>query len=95
MPDHVHLAFGMPHIKVEQVVIQLKGEATQQLLEEGLRPFGDTRDKNGRPHKCFARGEWKVFLDPPDVPRSIEYVERNPEKEGLPRQSWSFVTRLE
>jgi hypothetical protein len=27
-----------------------------------------------------------------DVLGRIDYVEQNPEKEGLPRQSWSFVT---
>ena len=85
MPDHVHLVTGPPHIKIEQLVIQLKGAATEQLTEEGIHPFGGN-------YKCFARGEWKVYLDPPDVPRAIRYVEANPEKEKLRRQRWSFVT---
>ena len=73
------------------VVIQLKGNATKKLLHAGIYPFQDEVNKNGRRPKCFSRGEWKVFLDPPDIPRSIEYVERNPEKEGKRRQRWSFV----
>jgi hypothetical protein len=81
----------VPAISVEQVVIQLKGAATEQLLAEGLHPFGDQRDQKGRVPKCFARGEWKVFLDPEDVPRAIEYVEDNPLKEGKPRQRWPFI----
>ena len=91
LPDHVHLVLGKPAISVEQVVVQLKGAATRSLLDDGLHPFGNTRDRQGRPPKCFARGEWKVFLDPPDVPRAIRYVEQNPIKEGKPPQGWSFV----
>jgi REP element-mobilizing transposase RayT len=91
MPDHVHLVIARPAITVEQLVIQLKGAATEQLVKENLHPFGDLTDKNGRPPKCFARGEWKVFLDPPDVPRAIPYVEGNPAKEGKKAQRWSFV----
>ena len=82
---------GRPAMAVEQMVIPLKGEATQNLLEEGIHPFSDERDGKGRPPKCFARGEWKVFLDPEDVPRAIRYVEENPVKEGKPPEHWSFV----
>ena len=42
--------------------------------------------------KCFARGEWKAFLDTPeDILRAIAYVENNPIKEGLKPQKWPFV----
>ena len=92
LPDHVHLVVGLPSMKVESLVIQLKGSATEQLREESLHPFQDQLDKQGRPHKCFARGEWKVYLAPDDVPRAITYAEKNPEKEGLPAQRWKFVT---
>src|SRR5262245_11609119 len=64
LPDHVHLVVGRAHIDIEQVVIQLKAAATKQLLDESLHPFGGLKDKHGRPPKCFARGQWKVFLDP-------------------------------
>ncbi len=91
LPDHVHLVVGRPAMTIEQLVIQLKGEATLSLTEEGVHPFGDERDRQGRPPKCFARGEWKVFLDPEDVARAIRYVEENPVKEGKKPQRWSFV----
>jgi REP element-mobilizing transposase RayT len=93
LPDHVHLVVGRPHIQVEKLVIQLKGEATRRLIAEGIHPFGALVPPGVRPPKCFARGEWKVFLDPEDVPRAIKYVEDNPIKEGKPPQRWSFVTR--
>ncbi len=120
MPDHVHLVLMQGRRDVEQIVIQLKGAATEQLVEEGIHPFQNilvnksaplrkssaSREesaplrkssasrltKTGRRPKCFARGEWKVFLDPEDVPRAIRYVENNPVKEGKPPQRWTFVT---
>jgi hypothetical protein len=68
-----------------------KGAATESLIDEGIHPFFGIKDKQGRTPKCFARGEWKVYLDPEHVPRAIPYVERNPLKEGKPAQQWSFV----
>lgn len=91
LPDHVHLVVGRPKYKVEQLVIQIKGDATQALVERGIHPLAGSRDEKGRVPKCFARGEWKVYLAPNDVPRAIRYVEDNPSKEGRPRQHWAFV----
>ena len=91
LPDHVHLVVSRPHIDIEQLVIQLKASATLSLIAEGRHPFGDEKE-NGRPQKCFARGQWKVFLDAGDVPRAVRYVEDNPLKEGKKKQLWSFVT---
>lgn len=39
LPDHVHLVTGMPGMKIEQLVIQLKGEATHELEREGIHPL--------------------------------------------------------
>src|SRR6185312_2786246 len=96
LPDHIHLVLARFRLDVEQVVIQLKGAATERLLAERLHPFGELRQADGRLPKCFARGEWSVFLDQPeDIPRSIVYVEDNPDKEGKKRQQWQFVTPFE
>lgn len=76
---------------VERLVIQLKGEATRQLEREGIHPFADWKHDGARVPKCWVRGQWKVFLDPEDVPRAIEYVQNNPVKEGKKRQNWSFA----
>ena len=93
LPDHVHLVTRRCDLPIETVVIQLKGEATKRLDAEEVHPFGHTSDARGRRPKCFARGEWKVFLDTPDdIRRSIAYVEGNPIKEGKKAQRWSFVT---
>ena len=92
LPDHVHLVVSQPRIGLPQLAVQLKGEATAQLIAEGLHPFAHLPLRKGRPPKCFARGQWKVYLDSEDdVYRAIAYVENNPLKEGLRRQRWSFV----
>jgi len=74
------------------MVIQLKVAATKQLEEEGIHPQANWKVPGKRVPKAFAQGEWKVFLDPDDVPGAINYVAENPIKEGKPRQRWSFVT---
>jgi REP element-mobilizing transposase RayT len=88
LSDHVHLVTANHRLDVDQLVIQLKGAASRALSEARLHPFGDPPRA-----KPFARGKWDVFLDTSeDVIRAIAYVEANPEKEGLPRQHWPFIT---
>ena len=97
LPDHVHLVVGASNRVatsdrwIENVVIQLKSAATRQLVEDGIHPFAPEIDDRGRHPKCFARGEWKVFLESGDVRRAIRYVELNPPKEGKPEQRWKFL----
>ena len=95
LPDHVHLVIGRASIDVEQVVVQLKGAATESLRNEELHPFAAAVSVGKRPPKCFARSGWNVFLEPDDVLRAIRYVQQNPLKEGKPAQHWKFVTVYE
>jgi REP element-mobilizing transposase RayT len=93
LPDHLHLVLAAHRITVPHLVIQLKGEATSQLIADRMHPFQQLAAPGVRPPKCFARGQWKVYLDTvDDVRRAIQYVEDNPLKEGKRRQRWSFVT---
>jgi REP element-mobilizing transposase RayT len=92
LPDHVHLVVGRPRISAEQIVLHLKAAATKQLELEGIHPLANWKQPGGRSPKAFARGQWKVFLEPDDVPRAIRYVQANPLKEGKKRQTWSFLT---
>ena len=93
MPDHVHLVIPVDRLDPEAVVNKLKGAATSELMDAGIHPFQHLKPPNGPPPKCFARGEWVIFLDPEDVGWHVEYVENNPAKGGLPRQEWEFVRR--
>ncbi len=92
MPDHVHLVLARHRYKVEQLVTLLKGAASRQLVSSGLHPFRDLAVDGERIPTCWAREEWKVFLDSAeDLERAIRYVEMNPVRQGLKRQYWSFV----
>jgi len=84
LPEHVHMVAGRHDRPLGQIVGHFKGRATQRLGADGLWP------DPARP--VWAGRSWKVFLfTPEDMRRAIAYVEANPEKEGKPRQRWSFV----
>ncbi len=92
LPEHVHMVIARHTYEVEQIVNLLKGEATRHLLADDLHPFSKHRSSEGKLPKCWAQGEWKVFLNnEADIRRAIAYVEENPIKEGKPRQRWPFV----
>ena len=93
LPEHVHLVVARHHFKIEQAVNLLKGEATKRLASENRHPLAEYRNPRGRAPTPWVENAWKVYLDSAaDIARSIAYVERNPIKEGKPRQSWPFVT---
>jgi REP element-mobilizing transposase RayT len=93
LPEHVHMVIGRHDYEVEQIVNLLKGAATSQLIDDKLHPLARFGLSDSRPPKCWAKGQWKVFLDNEERIRgSIRYVEENPIKEGKPLQHWSFVT---
>lgn len=92
MPKHTHLVIDRPPYPAEQATNLLKGAATAELSRQGLHPFADAAYRNGRLPTPWARKQWICFLNNvDDVWRAIDYVERNPLKEGLRRQRWSFV----
>jgi len=94
LPEHVHLVIGRHRYKIEQVVNLLKGTATRRLLEKGLHPMKQFQTSaGGRLPSVWGENQWKVYLDSEEaVENAIRYVEENPEREGKPRQHWSFVT---
>jgi len=90
--EHVHIVVDRFRFDIEQIVIQLKGDATEELLRQKLHPFGHLHLLNGKIPKCWARGEWKCFINSEeDFLHAIQYVDDNPVKEGNPKQRWSFV----
>jgi len=96
LPEHVHMVVMRHAYEAEKTVNLLKGEATRELVKEAIHPMAGYAPPGRRPPKAWARGHWKVFLDSPeDIERAVEYVAGNPAKEGLPPQSWSFVTPME
>ena len=96
LPDHLHMVTCRHRLTAEKLAIQLKGEATERLIADGIHPFQNIRENQGRVPKCFGRGEWKVYLNSvEDILRAIKYVEDNPIKEGKKRQNWPFVSKFD
>jgi REP element-mobilizing transposase RayT len=90
--DHAHLIIGRHDRSISQIVAHLKARATQQLALEGLHPLARFADETGVIPSPWARKYWKVFIDREEwVCNAIDYVERNPEKEGKRRQSWKLI----
>ncbi|MFO8012379.1 MAG: transposase [Phycisphaerae bacterium] len=84
LPEHVHMVIGQNERPVGRIVGHFKARATQRLKERGLWP--------GTDQPVWGKKTWKVFLyEPKDVYRAVAYVEANPDREGKPRQRWSFV----
>ena len=78
MQDHVHVVVMRSRHRLEYIVNQLKGGATQAL---------------GLERTPWTRGGWKVFLnDEEALGAAVAYVEANPPAAGLPSQRWDFVT---
>ena len=92
LPKHVHLVVARHRYRIEQVVNLLKGAATRQLLADGLHPFQSLRDSDGSMPSMWGRNCRKIFLSTPaDVIDEIDYVQRNPTKEGKRPQNWKFI----
>ena len=80
MNDHVHLLVLRSKHRIEYLIGQFKGAATDA-LEQTDTPW--------------TRGGWKVFINDEEALRAAaRYVEANPETAGLKPQRWDFVAPL-
>lgn len=87
MPDHLHLVIRKHRHCAEEMIANLQETTRSRLCAAGRVP---------ETHPVWTRGGWKTFLSTPhDVMQKVRYVENNPPKEGLPRQSWSFVMKYD
>jgi REP element-mobilizing transposase RayT len=93
--DHAHLVMARHEREMNVIAGHLKSVATRELTEDGIHPLEGFIGKRGGLPTPWAEGCWKVFIDTIDVLKAaIRYVERHPEKEGIPAQEWNFVTPL-
>lgn len=93
LPEHAHVIVGRRvDRKIEQIAGHLKGRATQQLNGAGIHPLEEYRTKDGQTPSPWAEGYWKTYIDSERyMQNAIEYVHRNPEKEGKRAQTWHFL----
>jgi REP element-mobilizing transposase RayT len=93
LPEHVHLVVARHKRPISQVAAHLKGKASERLALAELHPFQQFRTPGGDRVSAWTRRFWKVFLYSPEhVGNAVQYVRRNPLKEGKPEQRWSFVS---
>ena len=84
MKDHVHLVVRKHKHLAETMIENFQSASRRAVLDVGFR---------GEDHPVWGGPGWKVFLDSTDdIWRTIPYVEDNPVKARLPRQSYPFVT---
>lgn len=80
MNDHVHILILRSKYRIEYLVNQLKGAATNALKLK---------------YTPWTRGCWKVYItDTEALLAAIKYIHTNPSCAGLPPQSWDFTFPL-
>jgi REP element-mobilizing transposase RayT len=83
LKNHAHMV-----IRVHRDDALTMWKAFADVARKTLQQFDDV----GHEHPVWSTRPYKVFLRTLDEVRGrITYVERNPEKEGLPRQHFHFV----
>ena len=83
MPTHVHMVVGYTRRDIRHAIGHCKSEATRSLRRDGW--FAE--------HSPWTDHGWNVYLNTDsDVQRAINYVRKNPLREGLREQRWSIVT---
>jgi REP element-mobilizing transposase RayT len=93
LPEHTHLVVARHSYEIEKIANLLKGAATRELKDHNLHPLSGHKRPDGKMPPMWAGHQWAVFLDSANaIDEAINYVELNPEKEGKPRQQWSFVS---
>ncbi|MFZ1937190.1 MAG: transposase [Thermoguttaceae bacterium] len=83
MPDHIHILIRKHKHQAEDMLDNFQQTSRLRLRNAGLRPDD---------HPVWGGPGWKVFLGTPtDIRRTIQYIDGNPVKWGLPEQHWPFV----
>ncbi|MDD4891068.1 MAG: transposase [Phycisphaerae bacterium] len=83
MPDHVHLLIRKHRDPAPEMIARLQADSRTWLLHQG---------GSDPMHPVWGGPGWVVFLDhPDDFRRTVGYIEGNPTKARIPRQTWEFV----
>jgi REP-associated tyrosine transposase len=87
MPEHVHLLIRR-HRDTAEVLLETFQQASRKKLIEA-RSFRE-------PHPVWGGPGWKVYVNTRGrMEATVQYIEDNPVRIGLPRQMWGFVTRYD
>ena len=84
LANHLHLVIRTHRDNSLTMLAKVAQATFEELHDKALVP---------EDHPVWSARPYKVFLKTRDqVYGRIDYVEKNPMKEGLPRQFWNFVT---
>jgi REP element-mobilizing transposase RayT len=93
--DHGHAIVSRHDRSIEQIARHLKSKATMAMTRHGVHPLAAYTNNQGIVPTPWAANCWSVFInDEVQLAAAIAYVERHPEKEGLPAQSYGFLKPL-
>jgi REP element-mobilizing transposase RayT len=92
LPNHAHAVVGLHPVAYERIVNRLKGRSSQRVREtRGLSVASERAERV----PVWTQGYWVRYIDDLEqMSCAIEYVNRNPVREGLGRQDWKFITRF-
>ncbi len=83
MPDHVHVLIRKHRDQAETMIGHLQDASRTEVRQAGLREPD---------HPVWGGPGWKVYLESQsDIRRTVDYIQRNPTKAGMPAQAWPFV----
>ncbi|MFN3169013.1 MAG: transposase [Phycisphaeraceae bacterium] len=92
LPDHAHLLLAYHTRHINAIAAHLKSKATRALTDAKLNPMKSYASSSGRAPSPWARKYWCPFIRSEQyMHTAVKYVNDNPIKAGLPRQSWKFV----
>lgn len=92
LPDHTHILINRHAKHIDQIASNLKSKATRELNFEELHPLAKHPRRDGTLPSPWSRNYWCPFVDSDQyVKTAIRYIQDNPIKSGLPRQTWRGI----
>ena len=96
MPDHLHMVIERHAMMIEEFAGFVKRAGSRHLNKAGVHPFREYAEPGESAHSPWCVGGWFVYLNSiVDIRGRISYVENNPAKAGMKRQSWHLVQPYE
>jgi hypothetical protein len=87
LQNHLHIVIRTHRDRSETMLDNFASATLEALHDCQLVPAG---------HPVWSDRSYKVFLKTRDAVRTrIDYVKRNPRKEGIAEQNWDFVVPFE
>ena len=90
--DHAHLVIQRHARPIERIAGHLKSKAAMELRAADSHPLRSF-ETDGVIPSAWSEGSWSVFISEREhLQCAVDYVRRHPAKEGLPEQTWDFIS---